>query len=79
MKEERIMLEITISPPIGTKSQYYDSWDEIDEYGAKKHVVCLEGFDKEAIPTVEFCFYRHQGSLSEITRDTSDKRSKEEG
>ena len=75
MKEKKLMLEITISPPIGTKSEYFDSWDEVDEFGAKQHIVCLQGFDKEAIPSIEFCFYTHEGDLSQLT---SDKRSKEE-
>jgi len=75
MKEKKLMLEITISPPIGSKSEFFDSWDEIDEFGAKQHIVCFQGFDKDAVPGIEFCFYTHEGDLSSITHET---RSQEE-
>jgi len=67
MTEKKLMLEITISPPIGTKSEFFDAWDEEDEFGAKQHIVCLQGFDKDAIPGIEFCFYTHKGDLSQLT------------
>ena len=75
MTDKKLMLEITISPPIGTKSEFFDAWDEEDEFGAKQHVVCLQGFDKDAIPGIEFCFYTHEGDLSQLTHDS---RSPEE-
>ena len=70
MTEKKLMLEITISPPIGSKSEFFDSWDEVDEFGAKRHVVCFQNFDKDTIPGIEFCFYTHEGDLSLLTHDS---------
>jgi len=61
---KKLMLEIDIQPYPQDQSEFFDSWDEIDEDGTKHHFVCLQGF--EQIPSISFCFYKHEQNLCAI-------------